>query len=232
MTFNRETFNCEKNVSSDRRYKQATPDHYWRVILSPNSELLPPPLYQPLSYNLASLCYTMVQAKKPTSQPSKKYTKKPLDRIVEKQRAASAATQNKRTTQATRRRTSTTSSKKPVKDSTAPLADGDQDPENMSPAPTEVMRKSNRKVRLTEKMMRVLATSKPKAAAKAKKPKTKKQILGEMDSNMENAEIEYFKHGDHSAKGNNTLPKTHAPQQGGREVDLQRENDELKRWLI
>jgi hypothetical protein len=94
------------------------------------------------------------------------------------------------------------------------------------------MRKSNRKIRPTEKMMEVLATSKPKAATKAKKPKTKKQVLGEMGSNMGNAEIEHFKHGDHGAKGNSALPGTLAPQQGGREADLERENDELRRWLI
>ena len=174
----------------------------------------------------------MVQAKKPTSRPSKN-AQKPLDRTVEKQRVASAATHNKRRTQTTQGGTSTTSSKKPVKNSTAPLADEEElDSENMSPAPAEVMRKSNRKIRLTEKMMGVLATSKPKVATKAKKPKTKKQVLDNIDSNTGNAEIEHFKHGGHRAKEYSTLPGTLAPQQGGREADLERQNDELRRWLI
>lgn len=77
-----------------------------------------------------------------------------------------------------------------------------------------------------------LATSKPKAVTKATKPKTKKQVLGNIDSNTGNAEIEHFKHGGHRAKGDSALPGTLAPQQGGREADLERENDELRRWLI
>jgi hypothetical protein len=175
----------------------------------------------------------MGQAKRLTSQPPKKNTKKHLDRIVEEQRAASAATHKKCTTQTTGRGAGTASSKKPVKNSTAPLTDEERAPENMSPVPTEAMRKSNRKIRPTEKMMEVLAASKPKAAVKAQKPKaTRKHVLGKKDSNRGNAGIEHLKRRDHGAKGNSALDETPAPQPSRREVHLERENDELKRWLI
>jgi hypothetical protein len=174
----------------------------------------------------------MAKAKKPTSQSSEN-PKKPLDRIVREQRAASAAAHKKRTTQSTQKGTGATCNKKSEKNSTAPLAEEEQDSENMFPTPPETMRKSNRTIRLTEKMKGVVATSKPKAAAKAQKPKTtKKPVLDKMDGNRGNAEIEHLERGDHGAKGNSAPPETLAPHSGGREADLERENDELKRWLI
>jgi hypothetical protein len=54
---------------------------------------------------------------------------------------------------------------------------------------------------------------------------TGKQILGKADSNREHAEISSVKNlkgGDHRANGNRERLA------GGREADLERENDELK----
>jgi hypothetical protein len=71
-----------------------------------------------------------------------------------------------------------------------------------------------------------------KSRQKQKSLRPKKQVLDNIDSNTGNAEIEHFKHGGHRAKEDSALPGTLAPQQGGREADLERQNDELRRWLI
>jgi len=189
----------------------------------------------------------MVYTKKSTAQTSRKDAKNTLERLAEEEQLASDARRIKRGTGSTQKGTGGTSGGELAERNKSPLADEQSDQEGMTPAPIQASRKSRRKIQPTERVMAGLRpnpTAKPKAtrpppkATKSEATKSKatgKEDLGTADSNRGNAEEQSAKGPQrryHGAKENSPMVlEPFTPHSGGREADLERENDELKRWL-
>lgn len=108
----------------------------------------------------------------------------------------------------------------------------------MPPSPTQATRKSGREIRLTEKASGVLPKKprvKPKGApppqSKAQRPEgAERRVLEMADSAREPSPVNTP---DHGAEGDNAMtPDPLAQHSGEHEANLERENHELRRWLI
>jgi hypothetical protein len=180
----------------------------------------------------------MTYKKKSASRTSKKDAKSASDRISAEQQAALTALHAKHKAESTKKRRDTPSNKKATKSSTAPLADEQSNPEDMPPSPTQTTRKSGREIRLTEKAVGGLSKKprvKPKGAlpprSKAQRSEgAERRVLDMADSDREPPPVNTP---DHGAERNNAMtPDPLAQHSGEHEANLERENYELRRWLI